>query len=464
MPLEYVKNQKGGNLLLYQGCLFRKEKTDATGKSIWKCTEYDKNKCSARIHTRNDAIVKEPDGHNHGPDIAKAKTKAVVAEMKDRAAIAPESSTHQIVVASTSNLSIAVKGQMPSVACLKRTVQRLRQQENGAPPNPNSLEDLEIPDRYRLTDAGEQFLLWDSGPGPNRILIWATERNLDLLAQSRHWYADGTFKTVPPLFRQLYTIHGVQYHNVIPSIFALLPNKAEDTYNRLLEELKNRRPGLDPETIMTDFESAAVNAFHQQFPNLTSRGCFFHLGQCMWRRVQASEMVERYTNDEEFALNVRMIPALAYVPVPDVIRAFETLSDSLPLELQPLLDYFEDTWIGRERRGRRGNPLFPIEMWNCFDAAANAQPKTNNAVEGWHRGFSELVGAAHPTIFKFISCLRQEQSLNEMKIEQYIAGQEPPRGRRQYRDCAARIQRIVNDYANRELIDYLRGLAHNYGF
>jgi len=56
------------------------------------------------------------------------------------------------------------------------------------------------------------------------------------------------------------------------------------------------------------------------------------------------------------------------------------------------------------------------------------------------------------------------QSMNETKIEQFIADQQPPAGRRRYRDCAERIQRIVNDYANRQTLDYLRGLAHNYNF
>ena len=54
--------------------------------------------------------------------------------------------------------------------------------------------------------------------------------------------------------------------------------------------------------------------------------------------------------------------------------------------------------------------------------------------------------------------------MNETKIEQFIADQQPPAGRRRYRDCAERIQRIVNDYANRQTLDYMRGLAHNYNF
>src|SRR5262249_6761109 len=146
------------------------------------------------------------------------------------------------------------------------------------------------------------FLFHDSGPGPNRILIFSTERNPDLLSRSQHWYADGTFKTVPPLFEQLYTIHGVHYNSVIPSIFALLPNKTQATYTRLLAELKNLRPNFNPASIMTDFELAAINSFAAEFPQTIRRGCFFHLAQSVWRKIQAAGLQTRYENDPDFGL------------------------------------------------------------------------------------------------------------------------------------------------------------------
>ena len=48
-------------------------------------------------------------------------------------------------------------------------------------------------------------------------------------------------------------------------------------------------------------------------------------------------------------------------------------------------------------------------------------------------------------------------------MEQYTAGAEPPREKK-YKDTALRIQTIVNDFENRELLDYLRGIAHNLSF
>ena len=102
-----------------------------------------------------------------------------------------------------------------------------------------------------------------------------------------------------------------------------------------------------------------------------------------------------------------------------------------------------------------------IELWNVYDSALQELPKTNNSVEGWHRSFSHLLGACHPTIWKFIDSLKKEQSLNEMKLEQFVSGQHRAPGRKRYKDSAKRIQAIAEDYSNRSKLDYLRGIAHN---
>lgn len=59
-----------------------------------------------------------------------------------------------------------------------------------------------------------------------------------------------------------------------------------------------------------------------------------------------------------------------------------------------------------------------------------------------------------------------------MKIEHFIAGRPQPPSKKKYRDCAQRIRNIVSRYNNDwlqddqedVLINYLKGLAHNYDF
>ena len=111
---------------------------------------------------------------------------------------------------------------------------------------------------------------------------------------------------------------------IIPCIYALLPDKSEDTYRRFFEEVRNT---LDlehsPQDIMIDFEIAAINAVAaiNAFEGTEMKGCFFHLCLNLWKRIQRSGLQQRCIDDAEFANTLGMIAALAFVP-PDEVKAY----------------------------------------------------------------------------------------------------------------------------------------------
>ncbi len=196
-------------------------------------------------------------------------------------------------------------------------------------------------------------------------------------------------------------------------------------------------------------------------------GCLFHLCQSIYRHVcNVDGFQERYRDDEEFALQMRMIPALAFVPTHQVDDYFEALKLLLPREARPVINYFEDNYIGRwQGRGRgRDTPTFAIELWNVHDRVLNGKSRTNNAVEAWHRGVQQAFQVQHPTIWKFIRKLGKEQNKRDTIIEGLVAGNPPPPRKRQYQDVDARILRIVRDFGNRNENDFLRGIAYNLKF
>jgi len=84
-----------------------------------------------------------------------------------------------------------------------------------------------------------------------------------------------------------------------------------------------------------------------------------------------------------------------------------------------------------------------------------------NAVEAWHREIQSLLSEIHPTIWKFINGLRRYQKLKDTEIEALIAGQNAAQRHPAYECVNRRIKNIVLDYQNRDIIDYLRGLALN---
>jgi len=125
---------------------------------------------------------------------------------------------------------------------------------------------------------------------------------------------------------------------------------------------------------------------------------------------------------------LRKPATLAYIPENDVVSAFETLLESQFYQqemLSNLIDYFEDTRIGRPDHRTRRAALFSIETWNCYSMLENDIPRTNNSVEGSHNSFNSMLSAHHPSIWTFITALKKEESLNRFKIE-HTAGFEPP--------------------------------------
>ena len=72
-------------------------------------------------------------------------------------------------------------------------------------------------------------------------------------------------------------------------------------------------------------------------------------------------------HDGRFAMSVRCLAALASVPENDVEMAFESLIEDEEFDhrARPVVDYFEDNWIGRPRRHTsRRPPVFAIGLWN----------------------------------------------------------------------------------------------------
>lgn len=211
MPLQYVNSEKGKPKLINDGHLFVKDKI-SDEKIIWKCEKFFTLKCRARCHTKNDIIVLKLGNHNHTADAACVAVAKVLNSIKDRARSTLDG-PHRILAESSIGLTSAVAAQMPAAKTLKRTINRIRADIDGSRvfPSPLNRAELIIPEELKLTHKKELFLLYDSGVGDvNRMLIFSTSRNIGLLASSNHWYADGTFKTVPLIFEQLYTIHGIK--------------------------------------------------------------------------------------------------------------------------------------------------------------------------------------------------------------------------------------------------------------
>lgn len=219
---------------------------------------------------------------------------------------------------------------------------------------------------------------------------------------------------------------------------------------------------------MSGYELSSISALRSVFPNASFRGCLFHMSQCVWRKIQALGKSVRYANDSDFALQVRMLPALAFVPLMDVIDVFDELVESEyyvkeAQDLRDLVDYFEDNWIGRANgRGIRRIPHFPVDVWNVYEDFNENVSHVGYAVEEWRRRFSKVVGTSHKNLWRFIDSLKAEKKFNEIAIEHFVKGSTNVlKTKKVYRDANERIKNAVNSYGQISNINYLTNISHN---
>ncbi|KII73272.1 hypothetical protein RF11_04823 [Thelohanellus kitauei] len=309
---------------------------------------------------------------------------------------------------------------MPSYDSLQRTIQNIRQRRNTHYRIPTSTQDFIIPDEFKVTNRGIRFLLDDTQITGQRVIIFSTDDALNILSQTNSIFFDGTFSVVPDIFYQLFVLHGFIHGQIFPLVYVLMERKTKESYLIVWRKLQEYITE-NLTSAMCDFEIASIQAFNETFPQIPITGCYYHFCQSIYRGIQRFGLVTSYNESQNIRIHLRMLSALAFCPPQQVSNYYEILEDQLNTLLQSnsirqFLDYFEETYIGRFRRTGRDEPRFPIVLWNQRLRVIDHLPHTNNNVEGWHRAFSSIVDASHPSIYTFLKHLKNKESLVSARI------------------------------------------------
>ena len=233
---------------------------------------------------------------------------------------------------------------------------------------PTHREDIALDGDYVKTLDGKNVLAFDDG----KIIGFATDDNLRLLCASNDVQCDGTFKTVPRLFHQLYTLHVTlgsgDTEETVPVIYAMLPDKRKETYRDLFMQInaKCQNFGLEfnPQKIRLDFESAPIGVIKDLYPTCRLSGCNFHFNQCLWRKVQNIGLFVQYAQaDGAVREHVRSVAALAHLPPADILEGWLALIGECPIDVHPQLENFNDysveTWLADDAK-------IPVGIWNVY--------------------------------------------------------------------------------------------------
>ena len=467
--MDASKTQRGGDVLIVDGFEFveRKDRRLCDGSKTWRCRHYPKNKCPASLKTLNGHVLegKGNKNHSHVGDPILPQVREIQSRMRTHASSSMDT-TRTVVANSLLNVPMDVLQRMPKRSTLADNVRAKRRATNPIEPNPQS-HDFELPEKY------QGMVLYDSGhEDPSRFLILGEQELLLKLEQANLWLGDGTFSVCPELFYQLYTIHCKIGINYPPCVYILLQDKRQNTYIRALQALMNLIPQSSPDNILVDFETAPINAFGQVFDGSIIKGCLFHQGQSLNRKVAEIGLKKDYETNMDFNMLVKSLLALSFVPEADVLIRFQELvekfealvTDYPELErVNELCSYVEINYIrGIERPQGRGRApaKYPISMWNHYSDPGNDIPRTTNAVEGFHNGLNSLFLSKHPSLWKLLSGLQLDMAL-QLKTLADATVENNPAQRHKYVLITERLAAKVATYAHsQDKLAYLRAVAH----
>jgi hypothetical protein len=222
-----------------------------------------------------DAFLSPPTQHEHAPNPDRIPVIKLHNHVKARAATSDEPSS-SILFSALRTFPLHAAGELPRTDIILQTIRRQRA-------TPSAVSGSGLPDHLKKTDRGEDFLLYQD----KELIMFTTKSNLTVLKQSKHWFADGTFKAsdqlrgvtlliifiqvCPKDFYQLFTLHALMAGTAVPLVYALLIGKKTDDYNIFFEKVFEQ-DNFNPESILTDFEAGSLKSVRDMLPNILHKG------------------------------------------------------------------------------------------------------------------------------------------------------------------------------------------------
>lgn len=257
------------------------------------------------------------------------------------------------------------------------------------------------------------------------FIIFTTIYQFKILRDANIIYMDGTFRTAPKGFYQMFNIiaNDSNSHINIPVAHIPMTHKTQFLYEHVFNTLLNIASdnglelSFDSKTIMTDFEKPIRNAIKNILKGVKLKGCFFHFVKALWSKSKKLGLCRKnkIKNTKIIIFSLKMSTLLKreeQIKLFDDIDTFiSNFEDNKSYIL--FMNYFNKNWK---------NNKFII-----FDLIKDNQvrSRTNNIAEGFHRKLNQLIEIQNPKcslvvdVIKNITINNFKKSIKNLTVVKY---------------------------------------------
>jgi hypothetical protein len=300
--------------------------------------------------------------------------------------------------------------------------------------------------------------------GSNVAYVFSTRLQLEYLARSRTWYADGTFKIVSRPFYQLWTVcahvrrsgaaadlqREMKVHTGL--VYAIMSGKGKSLYREVIVSLVRHMNdlGFAPRVrhVVLDFERASWSAFQEAFAQLDLeapriRGCVFHWCQSVLRKINEVGLSQEYKRPDDRGRFLRRLMSLPLVPVEAVEGIATWFNDHAPNDVfKRVTQYIVKTYVG-------AGALFKPEEWSAY----RIRHRTNNGTESYHHKLNRY-SQQGLKFYKLVAFLHERAEEFKADVTHVQDGHLVQRINRRTKDIDAVLIAAWDKHARAELTDF----------
>lgn len=306
-------------------------------------------------------------------------------------------------VVSVKDSGLDLISKIPEYNSVKSGLYKLRNSNLGlSKTTPREVHDVKVPDIFTY------FLFADYEDPGTRIMIFCLKENLKKISDIKHLLMDGTFKSTPVPFYQIYTIHGdfgstYSHNHVIPLFYVFMTNRNTESYEILFQILKSRVPELNPTKISIDFEIAAIKAVRKIYPEAAMIGCWYHFQRNLWKKGRDLGFKKSKVTWRIISL-CSVLPLLPATHIEQGWNYICTQMNNHNNQFTKLRRYMEKYFN-------------PASFWHNIWITVGERHRTNNCVEAWNSIINKRLGRKKPNFVSVLNYLTKDAKRNAVRIK-----------------------------------------------